>query len=68
MKRFLLGISALLLTAVMGFAEPSLRPATYRSGDAPRLEQVRHRRHKQKRYKNHYKKNRHHKDYGRYGA
>ena len=68
MKRFLLGISALLLTAVMGFAQPGPRPATYTGANTPRLKQVRHRRHKQKRYKNHYKKNRHHKDYGRYGA
>jgi hypothetical protein len=58
MKRFLLGISALLLTAAMGFAQPTLKPATF-NGHGARLEQVRHRRHKQKHYKNH-KKYRHH--------
>ncbi len=64
MKRFLLGISALLLTTVMGFAQPSFRPAAY-SGDGPRIERIsRHRRHKQKRYKNH-KRSRHHKNYPR---
>jgi hypothetical protein len=60
MKRFLLGISALLLTTVMGFAQPTLRPATYNGSNAPRLERVaRHRRYKQKRYKSH-KRYRHH--------
>ena len=60
MKRFLFGISALLLCAVMGFAQPTLRSATYNGNNGPRLEQVsRHRRHKQKRYKSH-KRYRHH--------
>jgi hypothetical protein len=63
MKRFLLGISALLLTTVMGFAQPTLRPATYSGGNGPRVERVSwHRRHKQKHYKNH-KRYRHHKNY-----
>ena len=38
MKRFLLGISALLLTTVMGFAQPTVRPATYSGDNSPRLE------------------------------
>ena len=60
MKRFLLGISALLLTTVMGFAQPALRSATYSGNNSPRLERVaRHRRHK-KHYKNSHRRNRHH--------
>jgi hypothetical protein len=61
MKRFLLGLSALLLMTVMGFAQPNLRPATYNRNSGPRLERVaRHRRHKQKHYKNHHRRARRH--------
>jgi hypothetical protein len=61
MKRFLLGISALLLTTVMGFAQPALKLATYHGSSAPRVERVsRHRHHRQKRYKNNHRRYRQH--------
>ena len=67
MKRFWLGISALLLCTAMGFAQSAVRPATYNSSHAPRVERVsRHRHPKQKRYKNH-KRYRHHNDHARHG-
>lgn len=62
MKRFLLGISALLLTTVMGFAQPTVRFATYSGNNSPRLENAswwHHRnRHETKRYKDHYRNRR----------
>jgi hypothetical protein len=61
MKRVLLGISALLLTSALGFAQPTVRPATYNGNSGARLERVaRHRRHKQKHYKNHHRRARRH--------
>ena len=60
MKRFLLGISALWLTTVMGFAQPTLTPAAFNGNNSPRLERVaRHRRHK-KHYKSSHRRNRRH--------
>ena len=62
MKRFLLGISVFLLTTVIGFAQPTVRPATYNRNDSPRLENAswwHHRnRHESKRYKDHYRNRR----------
>jgi hypothetical protein len=61
MKRFLLGFSAFLLMTVMGFAQPTVRPAPYNGNNGPRLERVaRHRRHRQKHYKNHHRRARRH--------
>jgi hypothetical protein len=60
MKRFLLGISALLLTTVMGFAQRAVSPASYNGNSGPRLERVAHRRHRQKHYKNHHRRARRH--------
>jgi len=68
MKRFLLGISAFLLTAVMGFAQPTVRTATYNGTNSPRLENAswwHHRnRHETKHYKDHYRnrRDRHNRD------
>jgi hypothetical protein len=69
MKRFLLGISALLLTTVIGFAQPTVRPATYSGTDSPRLENAswwHHRnRHESKHYNDHYRNRRDRHDRGR---
>jgi hypothetical protein len=62
MKRFLFGISALLLTTAMGFAQPTVRPATYSGDNSPRLERASwwgHRnKHDKKRYKAHHRNRR----------
>jgi hypothetical protein len=62
MKRFLLGISALLLTTVIGFAQPTVRPATYSGSNSPRLENAswwhRRNRHESKQHRDHYRNRR----------
>lgn len=60
MKRFLLGISALLLTTAMGFAHPTVRPATYDGNHSPRLERASWWHHRNQRDKKHYRD--HHKN------
>lgn|SRR5690349_20832650 len=63
MKRFLLGISALLLTTVMGFAQPTVRSATYNGNHSPRLERASwwsRRNHDRDRYSSHHKNRRDH--------
>jgi hypothetical protein len=62
MKRFLLGISALVLTTAMGFAQPTVRPATYNGTKSPRLENASWWHHRNRNESKHYRdhnRNRH---------